>query len=378
MYNFTSYLQSLQKFPEPVQDFFSGSYLSLQMELIEKQYNLKSDEIDNILNELVVRGLKINDLKQLIDEKINASQSIKKELFIDLCGKLFLPIDEHLNWNIPQVFSNNGIDISSYENYLKDYQFTQETERLSEFMDAIRERMESLNINEMVADILESYGRNLVVELKETDVELTQTINLQTIMLLYGVKSFHDDVIKAMLANQEVLTSALFVLEGKQSRPTIENWFKDFFQEQGGGAFDALALAKYLTTSANVRRLNQADSELVRKLLKTYSNLVNYKKIFANQPPEQWQIIPIERTGDVFEELSRPNVKSPARHTTINLKEKVATDSQMSKSALDRDKPHFTEATRDKRQAELMALANTYEVGSLERRAVEEEIKRNS
>jgi hypothetical protein len=107
-----------------------------------------------------------------------------------------------------------------------------------------------------------------------------------------------DKLSKNFVNNQERLTSGSILSEGKEVAPTVANWLKDFISVSGSGIFDDLALIQYLSNSSNVKRLDEKDKNLLRRLLRLYRNLVFFPNSMGNLPVEDWEIIPIDKKED--------------------------------------------------------------------------------
>lgn len=193
-----------------------------------------------------------------------------------------------------------------------------------------------LNLEESLKNI---FGKKLLDFLKNS--KNNKEINEQTLLILSASDSLaQDDLVKIFLANQEKLTDKDFVLDGKKQTPTISNWLKDFIKKNGSGMVDNLALSQYLAGSENAKKLDSQEKKLLHKLLILYRNLKFFPESMSNIPVEEWEIIPVDD------------------------EEKVLKRSQ--------------KIEKDERLVELESLLEQYEEGSLERKAIEEEIVRTT
>lgn len=132
---------------------------------------------------------------------------------------------------------------------------------------------------------------------------------------------FQNELVKVLLANQEVLTSYRLNYNGQEIGPTVSNWLKDFISENGSELFSNIVLVKYLSNNQNVKKLTATDRDLVKKLLKLYRNLVFFPESMNNVPLEDWEVFPIDRPEiyqktkkviDVLDEAA-PSAKSGVR-----------------------------------------------------------------
>ena len=123
------------------------------------------------------------------------------------------------------------------------------------------------------------------------------------------------------------------------------DWLKDFIKQHGGEMFDNIKLSQYLSNSSNVKNLDEVEKQLVRKLLMLYRNLKFFPDSMPNDTGEGWEIIPISQ-----EEGTLPTTRAGKESKKDGFK---ITPLQ-----------------------ELEILAKQYPKGSLEHRAIMEEIKK--
>jgi len=166
---------------------------------------------------------------------------------------------------------------------------------------------------------------------------INEAINLRLFYLLAKDFDFNKNLENAIFENKEKITTKEFILEGKAHSGSVSNWLKDFIKANGSENFDSVSLSHFIANSTNAKKLNQEEKDLVRKLLLTYRNLKFFPESMADMPVEQWEIIPVE-------------------------------------------KMNVTPEKRVKREGdrldELKEIASQYPEGSLERKAIEEEIKK--
>lgn len=188
---------------------------------------------------------------------------------------------------------------------------------------------------------IDNFKNSLVIFLQAESEEVKNIIadyNLMLLKLLEDQK-FKKDLENAIFANQEKLTGKDFVLEGKRQMPTIANWLKDFIKKNGSGAVDNLALSQYVAASENAKKLDNNEKKLLHKLLLLYRNLKIFPQNLEKVPEDEWEIFPLADD----EKPVRKNIKIGGE---------------------------------DERVVELRNLLEQYEPGSIERRAIEEELRK--
>jgi hypothetical protein len=215
-----------------------------------------------------------------------------------------------------------------------------------------------ININKEKDEILEIF-KSGVIKTMTRNLKSVKDLNLRINYVLYKDPEFENVLFKALAENEEKLTNKEFVLNGKLVRPTIGNWLRDFAARQGGGMFDNVVLSKYLISSENAKKLDAEERKLVQKLLNLYRNLRFFLEVTEKLPIEEWQIFPIEKGEETFKKArTAPAIMSAVAPAPVPAIQKpIATPS-------------------DNRLNELKSIASQYPVGSLERKAVEEEIRK--
>jgi hypothetical protein len=142
-----------------------------------------------------------------------------------------------------------------------------------------------------------------------------------------------SELLNLLLQNQERLTKKNLVIASKNEPSTVSNWIKEFIKNMGSGLFNNIMLSQYFINSENARKLDAEDKKLLNKLLTLYRNLKFFPESMGDLPVDQWQIFPL--------------------------------DEEDNKKDYD-----------EKYRIELKKIAQKYPPGSLERRAVEEEMRK--
>ncbi|MFZ4632162.1 MAG: hypothetical protein ACOYL8_03080 [Patescibacteria group bacterium] len=212
-------------------------------------------------------------------------------------------------------------------------------------------------------------GKEELVTLFSKRIIETLKIDADTILSLnaFIFKSFDNDhelgerIVNILYSNTELVTSARLVSEEKEVSPTVSNWIKDFIRVNGSGMFDELVLAQYLSTSQNAKTLSAVEKDLLRKVLKLYRNLVYYPESMEGFAPEDWQIIPYDRSQIKIHEFQDILGDLPIENKVENKIE----DSNFLKDSLEENPLN-----------ELQEALPNYAPGSLEHKAVTQEIGR--
>jgi hypothetical protein len=211
-------------------------------------------------------------------------------------------------------------------------------------------------------EVKDKFTKEIVSLLKDNTAAAEFNHNIFSLLSKDG--ALQEELSKILLNNQERLIGDHLMLEDREVSPTISNWLKDFIKANGSEMFNELTLAQYLSTSANAKNLNPANKDLLRKLLKLYRNLVFFPESMDNLAIDDWQIIPFdqEKVHVFVDALGDKKPVAPAR----------AERKEVSKIIKENISPN----KESNPLAELQQTLAQYTPGSLEYKAVAQEIER--
>ncbi|MFH1662107.1 MAG: hypothetical protein ABIA02_03355 [Candidatus Falkowbacteria bacterium] len=227
-----------------------------------------------------------------------------------------------------------------YEDLIKEI-FNPLTERLNFLNSDFQNNVITLDKAKNIA--LDMFKENLVNEMYGNLI-IAELVNSRIFYILSRDLNFKKELEKALYKNLEKLTHKEFILDGKPRTPSIKNWLVDFIKHNGAGMFDNLALSQYIINSSNAKKLDDDGKKLLKKLLMLYRNLKFFPESMPSDDGSSWEIIPVEDK----EELSKARTVSKPVIDKIDKKE----------SEVD----------------ELKKMLENYPEGSLERKAINEEI----
>lgn len=263
---------------------------------------------------------------------------------------------------------------------------------MPEHSDTIKTREED-NL-ELFENYLVSVLKKGVGEVDAEDKQLLIDLNRDVISLFDDDPDFQKKLENVLYRNQEKLTSQKFVLGEQNKRPTVSNWIKHFIKEEGTEMYGDVTLSGFLSNSPNVKRLNEKEVALVRALLVLYRNLKFFPKSMEGVSPEKWEIIPIreegmENTDKKDTTKSRENKEKKTSTSTEPPSERgegtedsVSSDTALSpqeKGGSGGEKESVSSQEEEKKEEtrleKLKRIKDNYEEDSLERKAIEGEIK---
>jgi len=212
-------------------------------------------------------------------------------------------------------------------------------------------------------DISSVFEGNLINFLKLPANEVRE-FNISVFAAIDADPLLEDRLINSLYANKEIVSRANIVHDGRELKPTVSNWIKDFVADGGGGLFDGLVLAKYLSSSPNSGKLDETEKMLLSKILKTYRNLVFFPESMEHVPMELWEVLPVENDNgirDVLAEDDSSNLRMPVVRENSEPEKKTET---------------VVSEAEDSQLSKLQAALSDYSPTSLEYKVIKQELDR--
>ena len=340
----TKFLKILNQLPEEVSLYFSSSFEQADRLDLSVKYGLSSDDVYDIILDYFVAGFKIEAIsKNLENHKFNANHS--KEFIVDFLGKIFLPLEEFLKLDIKKEIEERGGRISDYKKNINNLERLIEGKNFDIVSDLVDDFLKDFDPQEEERVIIEFLGEDLLEVLLDKNPDSSQHINGTLIYLLINNPDVIDKFSRAFLSNKELISSQRILIDNKEQDPSIANWITHFIKENGSDMPSSISLAKYLSSSPEVLKLDSGEKSLLKKVLRIYRDLTFFPDSMTNVPQEDWKIIPSDIILD-----SIPEKKKVIKKVS----------------------------TKDPRIEELEKSLSQYPDHSLEKMAIEDEIKKLS
>ncbi|MFA5248026.1 MAG: hypothetical protein WC415_02145 [Patescibacteria group bacterium] len=364
--------------PEIVEDYRNSAKAVENNVFISEKNGLTgndSTKMASLISDLFRKNVLLTELIPKIKELFSFDDVKAKTLALDIVGLRLMVvkdwiggIDDYmrsLGGNSADYEKNTNEEIASVKKEKEEW-LAEETANKKYEVELLAEAKQKIEVaeNDIIQDVDpkkekrdcdEIFNSNIAGFLSTESPYIINTVNNVLLEILAGDKGFayRDQLFRALLSNEEKITTAPFVLEKKSAFGTIGNWLKDFIEQKGSGIFDNIVLGDFLLKSVNAKKLNDEDRELVKKLLILYRNLKFFPDSMPNEDGVDWQIIPFEKeeeTGDLSE----------------------------AKARLEKEKEIINQPAveRAKKIAELKTEADRYDSRGLERKMIEEEIKK--
>ncbi|NCF75084.1 MAG: hypothetical protein GWO87_01175 [Xanthomonadaceae bacterium] len=124
---------------------------------------------------------------------------------------------------------------------------------------------------------------------------------LESRMINFIVFSERDelkkDLRKVLLDNQEILTEKKLLIGDDILPATVGNWLKDYISNIGNEPADKVKQAQYLTSSDNIKKIEKQEKEKVKTLIELYE----YLKLSSETPLGHEESYPMEIDGKFYD-----------------------------------------------------------------------------
>lgn len=174
-----------------------------------------------------------------------------------------------------------------------------------------------------------------------------------------------NEIKSILMKNKARISKAALMIDGKEIIGTVENWLRDYHIYLGLEPADRLKFEEYFISSSNIKKVTAEDKEKIKLLFKFYEKL----KLSSNSPQGFEEEVPIKINGklQIWRDGRLEDIDSAAVKVVEDLKA----------LGFFKDKKGEIVNTEENNQIdELKQLAAQYPVGSFERKAVEEEIRK--
>lgn len=317
---------------------------------IEKEYSLS---LSALMVQIIVGNIQFADLTQYVEHEYSLDQQKASQLAQDIRKQVFNPVLDRLN------FLNTNPEKDMTEEQQKSF-------------------AENL------------FRTGLVTELHH-DPFIISAINDRLFYILARDEQFKDRLGRALYENTEKVTEHPIQINKDQVSGTVGNWIKDYIAHYGSQTYDSLTQSKFITSSNNTKNLNSQDRELVHAILKTYINITFFPDSMPSDDGEGWEIIPGGLIEEKIESYEEEEIKSrpPANETKIVAPLSKSKLPSVTKPVTSLKKSNDTIKSQPSSQSPLKSTASPspealhlknmllqYPPNSLERQAIEEEIRK--
>ncbi len=387
----SDFQKKLPRLPQKIREYLTCQKgVDINVSIYDK-HGLEPDQmgkLTDLITHVYFKEISLSEFEKRVKREFGLPKDKAEALLKDLLGAKLLIIDDWLDEDVEASIKNLGADPGEYQTYIKDIQEAVASEKKQEKEDKQKQekeeeegsedqekskktaKVEADNSDDQAGsalavnvdpekekkESLEVFKSSLVYLLDIKEQEILKDYNLILIRLFVDDSKgdFKKGLEKSLFANEEKLTTKEFLLGEEKKRPTVANWLKHFIKTYGSDMFSNMELSEFLTNSVNTKALDEKEKERVKKLLILYRNVKFFFEFFQDKPVDTWQIFPVS------EENKTPLKKENLSEATPKEKEPASSEKEISDPRID----------------ELEKQKEEYPQGSLERMAIEEEIKK--
>ena len=194
------FLDKLGELPGEAQAYLSSKMESQALKEIQKDYQLSSDDLDNIIYDIFIANFDF----AVLDADLKATKvpvSSQSHLASDILGKIFLPIAPFLKLDIKTEMIKRGHRPEIYGTYVNDLSDLIEDknfetlEALADLQENTFDPVEEENVT------LELFSEDLAGVLTNNDPGSISNLNGGLVYLLINKPDFHNKINKILFAN---------------------------------------------------------------------------------------------------------------------------------------------------------------------------------
>ncbi len=387
-----------KQMPQAIQDIWMANFQRILTLRIKQKYKLSSDQkmaIEQAIDAIYQGQAKSRDLSEMLKAKQVGTTANLQNIVRDVVGFCLLPAKDYFleqGDDITKLLTDTGGVAQEYVANVEimtkaiaedkagtydhdSYLYPQEkkaapivTEPDAEKLSAEEEA--NLRPDEIKSSLIAFFEDGLDDLLNLSHGDILQTINEELIAVLSDNETHKKDLETCLLSSKLNVGKSTILLEDKEVPPTAANWLKEFFSVAGADSFDTLSIAKYIISSANAKKLSEEEQAKLRRFLTLYHNIHFFPTPFSAIPVDKWEIIPGARTTPTTVETKELETKIPTIQQAI--KQPKWSVTQPTTAVV---KETTSPGPKSTELIELETMRDQYAVGSLERSAIEEEIK---
>lgn len=391
-----SYIEEIKKLPQEIQDILLSPFgAKVNLDIIKK-YSLddkQSDQVIELVNGIYLKKINLANLKDKIVSIIGLPLDQAQSLSLDLAGLKLLIADDYFKGIVKDFILANRGDLAGYQSRTQEWKEaikkeleiyiseTQEKEYKPKFVGLDDDADDPVLSNQEKIDAISLFKEDVINALKlgPDSSEMISAYNEAIIDLIKDDENFRKSLETALYANQELVVPEKIIVNGNEVKASVANWIKDFISQNGSEMFNNVVLVKYLSDNPNVKKLKDADREIVKKILKLYRNLVFFPDSMENVPLEEWEIFPIDQSqlelnlkkkGSIVDVLADNSQEIVSPQPAL----KESDDNNIAPTT-----PNISTAPVQKELGELdqlQDLLKKYPTGSFEYKTIQQEIKR--
>lgn len=344
------FLEKLDQTSDEVNFYFSSSLPDQAITEIALDYNLPKDKVESLVLELVINNFNFTGLQQriklLMADQID--QTVFDKIFIDFLGKICLPLDNYLETDVAGLIRSYDRQPADYQRYVINFQQSLEEYLVEETGKYLDEVETTIDLDQEIEATIDLLTNHLDRVLQTDNLDALLAFNRGVAYVLNNQEPLVKELENILLDSQIKITKQPIVINEKTVEPTAGNWLNDFITSMGVEQFDSLVIADYMIKSENIKSLSDAEREIIQKLITLYLNIKFYPDSMNGKAITDWFVLPL------------PLTEQPITHQVQHVERQNIEEVQQT----------YNQA----KLAELQQIASSYNEGSLERLAVEEEI----
>lgn len=356
-----------QKNNQIVTDIISSMTAVNELAGVAKVFGLTINQtasLEKIAHRVVTDEISVGQMEYEIAQEMGFDADYSRKIAVSVAGSYLLAIDKWLDGSVANYLKSCGADLVQFASVAASLQaapdkeklmFEKENEPEEEFVFTPRnpegDLEKSVNQGEEKDDMIDLFEHRVLDTIAISNAEILDDYNHFLISSFSDDKKLYVAVQQALKSNQEEISPGTISLDGKEVPATVSNFISDLLKSVQTSDINEMSLVQYFSSSPNFRKLSPSGKNVVRKVFGLYINLWLLFENLDSKTVEEIEIFPIREEQDD----SYPS-GSPAEP---------------------KGKNNYQETGGDRGEIEaLRQMLSHYVAGSLEYKAIEEEISR--
>ncbi len=298
------------KLPEEIKIFLESDVFEKILVNIGEKYQIDSALIFELVVDIIIDEFNFSDFEKRILKFFQVDNSVVEKIVIDVLGMIFYPMEFFYDKIKPSlILKKKKVNPEDYDIWVASLENELEKE-LDLAIDEFDKSLDEINWEEESKLALEIINSQLVEVFRDYSPMGQAEFNRGLALMLINVPEFPKEATKALLLNQEKITSNKIKLNDKIVEPTIANWLKDYNYQFNLSEFSTLNLTKFISSSINCQKLAEKEKSYVARLLQMFLNIKFFPDSLKDQMIENWQIFSLpEVKKEKFSKVINKDIK---------------------------------------------------------------------
>lgn len=303
-----------QKNNQVVTDIVSSMTAVNELAGVAKVFGLTINQtvsLEKIAHRVVIGEISAGQMEYEIAREMGFDADYSRKIAVAVAGGYLLAIDKWLDGSVANYLKSCGADLVQFASVAANLQAAPDKERLmfekenepeEEFVftpkNPEEEIIKSINQGEEKDDMVDLFEHRIIDTLAISNSEILDDYNQFLISSFSDDKKLYVAIQQALKSNQEEISPGTISLDNKEVPATISNFISDLLKSVQTSDINEMSLVQYFSSSSNFRKLSPSGKNVVRKVFRLYINLWLLFENINSKPIEEVEIFPVRDDQD--------------------------------------------------------------------------------